>query len=585
MEQAATSGSTDEVNIIALIDRTPEDTGGYGYTDDNLGSIPEWTDAKLIRVEKDDFTVLQELGEIDMGDPQTLAWFIATGINSFPAEKYGLVMSDHGGGIFGFGWDDTAPVGLGGEPSHLDLPEIAFGMQAGLAATDVEKFDFFGFHACLMAEYDVAAMVAPYADFMLASEEVMWGETWDWAAAMEFLTTSPGAGPEEFGKVVVETGVQPDFPPIVTMSLIDLEKVGALGHALGSLSETLVDNMDDIATEFGRQREAALEFGLDPGQQHSPFGMVDLGDLVSRLENVPDDVKVAANSVYEAINNSVVEFNAGEAAQSATGMAIYFPANPNDYSDEYDGFETSREWREVLAAYYESNQTPTPDGPTSTGPEFESPEAEIEVDEEGVLALARLANGSEQFVVSAEFLGGRQLPDGTVHYLIDFPAVIGAGDEQTVAGGWGLGYLRIGDGENTLDATLFLEPVPGSLKGAMLFIYQPNGGDQKQVVLQFTLDDETLEVTEPPRYFLFDDTGAVSQLVPDPGSLVAPVVLVRDPGGGLQFELLSDVGLDATVDPVLEFSGMATGETFNVALAAFDAAGNFDIASASGTVP
>ena len=585
MRQASLAGSTKDVNIIALIDRTAEDTGDSQYPDGNLGSIKEWTDAKLIKVGKNDFQELKDLGEIDMGDPQTLAWFVATGINQFPAKHYGLVLSDHGGGIFGFGWDDTAPKDKGGEPSHLTLPEIGIGLKAALGATNVKRLDLFAFHACLMGEYDVAATVAPYADFLLASEEVMWGETFDWKSAMTYLTSNPAAGPAELGKVVVDTGVQPGFPDIVTMALIDLKKVGAVGQALKSLSKAVVDDIDNVASEFGRQREQAIEFGLDPGQAHSPFGMVDLGDLTRRLTNVSNAVKVAANSVSTAIDGAVLELSTGGAAQSATGISIYFPADSRDYDKQYDAFSTSPDWRKALEAYYETGATPGPGGNTTGVPAFESPTADIEIDPDGVLASARLVDGTEDTVVSADLLGGVVGADGNIHHLLVVPATIGAGDAHVIAGGWSFAYLQISDGTNTLDVTTFLEPAAGGIRATIPMLYQSVTGEQAEALLQFTLDPDTGEVTEDPRYFLFDESGAVSQLVPDPGSLVAPLVLVTRPGGDPSFELLSDTGLDATATPGLTVTVPPTGATFHVLLAAFDNGGNVAIASATGVVP
>jgi hypothetical protein len=38
------------------------------------------------------------VGKVNMGDPGTLASFISFGLANYPADKYGLIMWDHGGG-------------------------------------------------------------------------------------------------------------------------------------------------------------------------------------------------------------------------------------------------------------------------------------------------------------------------------------------------------------------------------------------------------------------------------------------------------------------------------------------------------
>ena len=52
---------------------------GYRVPDGPLLGLPAFDDAKLLHIREGAVDVLQELGEIDMGSPQTLAWFVATG--------------------------------------------------------------------------------------------------------------------------------------------------------------------------------------------------------------------------------------------------------------------------------------------------------------------------------------------------------------------------------------------------------------------------------------------------------------------------------------------------------------------------
>jgi hypothetical protein len=87
-------GSSAEVNIIVQIDRI----AGYDNTNGN------WTGTKRYRVTQDANTsqissaVIQDMGEVNMGDPATLTAFITWATTSYPAEHYALVLWDHGGG-------------------------------------------------------------------------------------------------------------------------------------------------------------------------------------------------------------------------------------------------------------------------------------------------------------------------------------------------------------------------------------------------------------------------------------------------------------------------------------------------------
>ena len=95
-------GSTSDVNIIVQMDRAP----GYDNSNGN------WTGTKRYRVTKDantntiSSTAIQDLGEVNMGDPNSLTSFIQWASNAYPATNYALVLWDHGGG-----WQKKATFG------------------------------------------------------------------------------------------------------------------------------------------------------------------------------------------------------------------------------------------------------------------------------------------------------------------------------------------------------------------------------------------------------------------------------------------------------------------------------------------
>jgi hypothetical protein len=50
-----------------------------------------------------------DLGEADMADGSTLVDFVTWTVQNYPADRYMLIMSDHGMGWPG-GWSDPAPA-------------------------------------------------------------------------------------------------------------------------------------------------------------------------------------------------------------------------------------------------------------------------------------------------------------------------------------------------------------------------------------------------------------------------------------------------------------------------------------------
>ena len=97
-------------------------------------------------------TVESKKAEADMGSAQTLADFISWGAAQCPAEKYGLILWDHGGGFTGFGMEE------------LEIQEIS----QGVADSGVH-LDMIGFMACLMGQTEVAYELKDVADVFVAS--------------------------------------------------------------------------------------------------------------------------------------------------------------------------------------------------------------------------------------------------------------------------------------------------------------------------------------------------------------------------------------------------------------------------------
>ncbi len=69
IEEMVAIGSTADVNVVALVDRSAE------YTDTPVANLDDWDTAKLLYVEPNQLTEIADLGEIDMADPDSLAPF------------------------------------------------------------------------------------------------------------------------------------------------------------------------------------------------------------------------------------------------------------------------------------------------------------------------------------------------------------------------------------------------------------------------------------------------------------------------------------------------------------------------------
>jgi hypothetical protein len=72
-------GTGEQLNFVALVDRAAD------YSSDPVLGVPDWEGAKLLRIGRGTADVLDDLGDLNTGDPQVLADFVARGISENPA--------------------------------------------------------------------------------------------------------------------------------------------------------------------------------------------------------------------------------------------------------------------------------------------------------------------------------------------------------------------------------------------------------------------------------------------------------------------------------------------------------------------
>ncbi len=253
MEMAAV-GSTKDVNIVVQITRPPDYNGFYGewggtrrflvshsdgglssgdfqispsrltdylnttadnsnISSDQVAQITRGTravqekaalDASIPKIEAQtpltqlQLTSTQDLGsQVNSGSGAALSDFGTWAVQSYPADHYGLIMWDHGGGWSMIASDDTL------NPPGITMPDFHSALDTITKASG-QKFDFIGFDACLMAQLPVAVTVQPYANYEIGAEELVPGFGWDYTAPLKALIANPALSVVDFGKAGVD---------------------------------------------------------------------------------------------------------------------------------------------------------------------------------------------------------------------------------------------------------------------------------------------------------------------------------------------------------------------------------------------
>jgi hypothetical protein len=318
MEKA---GSSDKVKILVQLDRVHQN----GPEDDT--SNGDWDTTKRFLVKQNDdprkigSEELDDLGEQNMGDPQTLVDFITWGVKTYPAQHYALVLWDHGSSWAGVAFDDSS------EEKGISLPELDQALHTAQQQTGVEKLDLIGFDACLMAQIDVLQTIAPYGRTAVASAELEPNDGWAWDIWLKKLRDNSGQQPAAVATSIVDAYQQyykDKNDDTVTLAAFNLDKIDAVREGLNTLSDAMIKDMNGSYQAIAEARSS-----VDAYSQPKPeeFNSVDLGDFARLVDRQGGESEVgsAAQSLGKLIDDArITEWHASFHDRS-TGMSVFFP--------------------------------------------------------------------------------------------------------------------------------------------------------------------------------------------------------------------------------------------------------------------
>lgn len=259
---------------------------------------------------------------MNMGHPKTLHDFLKICEENFPADRKMLILWDHGGGSAGgICYDELF------DNDALSFAELQEAFTVLYGESPEEKpFEIIGFDACLMATVDMAGLCAPFANYMVASQQVIPGCGWKYDGFLSALAENPDMDGEELGRVICDTyyegceelGLEDD----ITLSVINLDTIADLNLALSLLAfegiSTMLDNPSTFYAELGRGAKKADKYRN---------GMVDLFGLVGANSRLFPE---AAEIVQEAVKDSVVYQVTGPYRRNSHGIAAFLPSSGDD---------------------------------------------------------------------------------------------------------------------------------------------------------------------------------------------------------------------------------------------------------------
>ncbi len=326
MEQV---GSSNDVNIVVEVDRRK------AFTFEDEPQITE-LHTKRLYIEKGQSKELADLGETNTGDYRALKKFLEWGIETYPAERYFVILWNHGGGvkdedvynkfharmkrpIFGSATEGVEVRWILGDDTsrdYLDMIELKKALSIG------KKLELVGFDACLMSMFEVIYQLRDIAHFCIGSQEVEPPDGWPYHDILSFITQYPESLTRKITSHIVSVYINhfESTSEKVTQSAVRTGDIEEIAQQVDALAERLLSTFDKSELELSRI--------LRTVQKYREQDYVDLYHFAELCESKIDDVIVreTAKKLMSTIADTTVSnAHTGAYLEHSHGISILFP--------------------------------------------------------------------------------------------------------------------------------------------------------------------------------------------------------------------------------------------------------------------
>ena len=332
--------SSPNVNVVAELDRIAGQDEQYG----------NWTDCKRFKIEKDmtpdPANAIQDLGEVDMGDANTLKDFLNWTVNNYPANHFLLILWDHGTGCIGVCYDVTNGT------NTLSLPRLSEAMSGLPLIIDNVLID-----ACSMTMAEVAYQIRKSANILIGPEGLGYAPA-PYDSYLSALANDSSISPTDFAKNIVKDYIDWCLPidliPAATMSAIDLTKMTSLTGAIDDFAATLKEEETLSHQQISLARN--LTTGYEGPYAYQSGYFFDLYSFAQQVHSQISDEKLrnASSQLMAALSvGSTVVAESHKNDSGSHGLAIFFPNEKADYdsfANLYESIAFAEEtlWNELV---------------------------------------------------------------------------------------------------------------------------------------------------------------------------------------------------------------------------------------------
>ena len=319
-EILSVAGQPDDVNIII-------ETGGAKSWSSTYGISA----SSLTRYHVSNKSLVKDasLTYANMGLSSTFQSFLEWGMNNYAAEEMGVVLWNHGGGMYGVCYDEKK------NNDSLLISEVNTALNNAFASTGrTEKLEWIGYDACLMQVQDIADFNSQYFNYMIASEESEAGYGWDYDNWVDDLYSSTNTTKDVLKAIVdsfiKDNGGTSSSSNDQTLSYLDLSKMSAYKTAWENMAAQIYNNVTDSDQSAFCKLVNSVKYYADT--DYTYFCLYDAKDFINKLSanSTFNPGSTYTNAVLTAFSNLVVYSSCGKGAGNSYGLCMFFCANSTD---------------------------------------------------------------------------------------------------------------------------------------------------------------------------------------------------------------------------------------------------------------
>jgi len=341
--ELAPTGSTGDVQVVALADRAP----GYDT------SAGDWTGTLLFHVDDVNGQDMKAIpanavanwGERDLGDKQTLIDFVTWTKANYPADHYALYFWGHGWNWHpGYVMLDETVDQTDNDPTLEDT----FDMQEVKAALPFIGFiDMVGFDGCNMASIEVQMLWHGHATAVSHSQEWVGGEGVQYDLVLAQLAANPNMTPDQ---VAIATTQSASSDKTWSAVAVD-SRFDALLSAVNQWSAALKVGLGANRKKYDQAFTATRSFWQAPMDK-------DLYDMAYEINRLVSDqnIRTKGQAVMNAVNSVVLSERHVNAYADVHGITIYHISKATEKDSDYTYYRTldfalQTGWDEFLDVY------------------------------------------------------------------------------------------------------------------------------------------------------------------------------------------------------------------------------------------